>query len=174
MKFLLFSMIATIPMLVSASTKGTAANDPLVPLKMRVGTWIVKSTHKKAAWTPKTRTISGVETAKWVLGGTFIQGASEVKSDGIKSLWMMNYDKDAKVYRLWYFDNKNAFPLGNSIGRWDRKSKALTWTMDIGNGNRGRGLWKYIDNDNFSWSMTIHDRDGKLAMDMTGTATRKK
>ena len=174
MKTFLCGLLVISTLFVTGLTDARAADDPLEPMKMRVGTWISKTTHKKAAWTPETKTFSGIETAKWALDKTFLQGAGEVKVDGVKSHWMWRYDENAKVHRFWYFDNKYAFPLGDSIGHWNAKSKIMTWKMDIGNGNRGSAIWKTIDKDHYSWSMKIYTAEGKLAMDVFGTATRKK
>ena len=79
-----------------------------------------------------------------------------------------------KAYRFWYFDNKGAFPRGQSLGRWNPKTRTLTFKTDFGNGVSGTFLWKFPTADRFEWSLQARDRNGTLVLDMSGVATRKK
>jgi hypothetical protein len=59
-------------------------------------------------------------TIKWVLDGKFIQFDSVNAEWDAKGHTLMAYDAEAKVYRSWFFGNKQGqFPRGDAIGRWD-------------------------------------------------------
>jgi hypothetical protein len=142
-------------------------------LNHRIGTWVVKNYQKKAAWTPEARTDTGVETVKWVLDKKFIQG-DVIYSDGRKAHWLMNYDPQAKVYRIWHFDSQYVFPRGNTVGRWDAKAKRMDWKADLGNGVQGKIVDVLEDQDRSEWSLIAHDANGKLMFDGGGKLSRKK
>ena len=168
------ALVACIAIHTMSGVHAVAEDDPLEPLSRRVGTWVIKNTIKKAEWTPKEITTTGEETIEWTLDKKFIQGKAKIKTDDTKSLWMSNYDAEAKVYRNWYFDNKGAFPRGKSIGRWDAKKKTMNWEIEIAPGLEAKAQWKYVSEDKFEWSMTIHNDEGKLMFVVEGTQTRKK
>lgn len=138
MNYSKYVLLLCIALHVTSPVAVVVANDPLDPLNRRVGVWETKTTFKKAEWTPEERTTTGEETIKWILDNNFIQG-DVVDTDGTNSHWLMNHDADGKVYRNWYFDNKNAFPRGDSTGRWDAKAERMDWEVDMGNGFRGQG-----------------------------------
>jgi hypothetical protein len=149
-----------------------AKDDPLEPLNRRVGTWGNRNYHKKAEWTPEAGTTTGEETISWALDKNFIQGETSYP-DGTKGRFLMNYDHDAKVYRTWYFDNRNAFPRGESIGRWHTDEERMDWEMGFGNGITGKMVFQFTGKDKMEWSLKAHDSDGKLMLDVGGTQTRK-
>ena len=149
-----------------------ANDDPLEPLNRRVGTWSNKIYVKKAEWTPEERTFTGEETIKWVLDQKFIQGDA-IRADGAKGHFLVHYDAEAKVYRSWYFGNRNQFPRGDTVGRWDPKAERMDWNLDFGNGVHGKMIFEYLDKDTFKWSLVAHDANGKLMLDTGGTQTRK-
>ena len=159
--------------LATTSSAVFADDDPLEPMKRRIGTWVVKNYQKKAAWTPEARTFTGVDTVKWVLDKKFIQG-DVIFADGRKALWLMNYDSEANVYRFWYFDSKYSFPRGETVGRWDAKAKRMDWKADFGNGVHGKMTFKDLDKDTSKWSLIAHDASGKLMFNGGGELTRKK
>ena len=167
------ALLLCITLHVTSGTVVFAADDPIEPLNRRVGVWTTKTTFKKVEWTPEERTVTGVETIKWILDNKLLQG-DVVAADGTKSHWLMNYDAEAEVYRYWYFDNKNSFPRGNSVGHWNARSGRIDWNVDVGNGFRGKSSWQYSSKDKLDWSMTVSDPNGKLMMDMRGTLTRNK
>ena len=150
-----------------------AANDPLEPLNRRVGTWISRKYVRKAEWTPESGTTTGEETIKWALDNKFIQG-NVTYGDGTKGHWLANYDPEANVYRSWFFNNQNAFPRGETIGRWNARTGHMDWKTDLGNGFHGEFVFKYFGNDKMDWAFTVMDSDGRLMLDTGGTLTRKK
>jgi hypothetical protein len=149
-----------------------AKDDPLEPLNRRVGTWVNKDYHKKAEWTPEAGTTTGEETIRWVLDKNFIQGDTSYP-DGKKGRGLANYDPHAKVYRSWYFNNRSAFPRGESIGRWNAEKERMDWASDFGNGVTGKMVFQYTGKDKMEWSLEAHDANGKLMLDIGGTQTRK-
>ena len=149
-----------------------AKDDPLEPLNRRVGTWVNTNYHKKAEWTPEAGTTTGEETISWVLDKNFIQGETSYPN-GTKGRFLMNYDRDVKVYRTWYFDNRNAFPRGESIGRWDAEKERMDWEMGFGNGVTGKMVFQYTGKDKMEWSLEAHDANGKIMLDVGGIQTRK-
>ena len=181
---LTFGMLSTIAAAMKAQDSSTdtkaevnrpadlAKDDPLEPLNRRVGNWVNKNYRKKAEWTPEAGTTTGEETISWTLDKNFIQGDTNV-SYGTKGRWLTNYDREAKVYRSWYFDNRNAFPRGETIGRWDAKKERMDWAVEFGSGITGKMVFQFTGKDKMEWSLKAHDAQGKLVLDVGGTLTRK-
>jgi hypothetical protein len=166
--------ISFLALLVFASPVFAADPDPLEPLKLRIGTWTVKTVSKKAEWTPKTVTSTATEKIQFYLDKKFIQGNSKVTTDNRKGMWLANYESASKTYRFWYFNNTNSYPVGNSIGRWNSRTRIMTWSTDLGNGNLGTAIWTFPTADRFEWAFKVRNREGTLMLDMSAVATRKK
>lgn len=131
-----------------------------------------KDYHKKAEWAPDAGTTTGEETIRWVLDKNFIQGDTSYP-DGKKGRFLTNYDPEAKVYRTWYFDNRNVFPRGEAIGRWNAEKERMDWVVNYGNGVTGKMVFQFSGKDKMEWSLKAHDTHGKLMFDIGGTQTRK-
>jgi len=161
----------------SATTVTTvrADDNPLEPMNRRVGTWVHKVYQKKAAWTPEERTSTGEETIKWVLDKKFIQGDSINTDWDAEGHFLSIYDAEAKVYRSWFFGNKQGqFPRGDAVGHWDPKTERMDWKIDFGGDLRGKMFFQFTGKDKMEWALTIRDGSGTLMMDTGGTQTRKK
>jgi hypothetical protein len=143
-------------------------------LAMRIGTWDVVSHQKPAQWTPDGGTKKSVETIGWALKGKFIQGTATNKTDGVESMWMMNYDENIRAYRFWFFSSSGAFPLGNSIGHWNAETKTTTTKGNIGDNITITSSMRFVSRDLQEFSFLIKNDDGDVLMDVTGTSKRKK
>ena len=158
----------------TASVNNINAADPAEILQRRIGTWITETTSRKAVWTPKQMTTKGEETIRWTLDKHVQVTEGWSKPDDNKSTGMMVYDKQAKQFRSWWFNNKGVFPLGETIGKWDAKNETLHFSTDLGNGNKQDLKLVFTNNDRFDWTMIIRNQDGRLMMDVFGHTTRKK
>ena len=168
------TLLSLIALLVISNPVNAADPDPLEPFKLRVGTWTVKTVSRKAEWTPKTVTTTVTEKIQFVLDKKFIQGNTTVKEDDHKALWLANYEPATKTYHFWHFDNKASYPRGKTIGRWDTRTRIMTWTSNLGNGFISTAIWTFPSADSFKWAYKIRNREGTLLLDLSAVATRKK
>ena len=139
-------------------------------LEKRVGSWSTVTTANKAEWTPKPGQTKGDEVLTMTLGGRFLEGKNK-SADGIEGQLLATYDVGLGRYRFWYFDSLGTSTEG--LGKWDDKTKTLTWTSGAG-GITSLAHWKFVDDDTFEWDLVTKDGEGKLLLDMKGKLTRKK
>ena len=114
------------------------AEEPNEVLQRRVGTWINEVTQKKAEWTPEEKTYKGEETTRWILDKTVQVHEGWQKPGDLKTTGLILYDKQAKLFRAWQFNNKGVFPRSETTGQWDAKTETLSSRSDLGNGNKLR------------------------------------
>ena len=84
---------------------------------------------------------------------------------------LATWDATRKVYRFWYFDSEGL--TSQATGKWDEKKQTLTWTSTF-EGGTATTVWKFVDDDTFTWDLVAKDRAGKVLMDMSGKSKRKK
>ena len=150
------------------------AEEPNEVLQRRVGTWVNEVTKKKAEWTPEETTHKGEETTRWILDKTVQVHETWAKPGDLKATGLILYDKQAKLFRWWQFDNKGNFPRSESTGQWDAKTETLNFRSDLGNGNKLRLKIVFKNKDRIDWTVVIRNDDGRLMLDYIGRLTRKK
>src|SRR5205823_5359748 len=131
-------------------------------LEKRVGSWSTVTTINKAEWTPKPGQTKGDEVLAMTLGGRFLEGKNK-SADGIEGQLLATYDVPLGMYRFWYFDSQGTTTDG--LGKWDDKTKTLTWTNSAPGGITSLAHWKFVDDDTFEWDLVTKDGEGKVLLD---------
>src|SRR5262249_18031353 len=60
-----------------------------------------------------------------------------------------------------------------ATGKWDEKKRTLTWTSNF-DGRLATTIWKFVDEDTFTWDLLAKDNTGKVLLDMSGRSKSKK
>ncbi|MEM7147423.1 MAG: DUF1579 family protein [Verrucomicrobiota bacterium] len=98
----------------------------LKPLNRYVGTWT--TTFTVEGKTPDT--LTGTVTAKWILGGRYLQQTATIPNIGDTELsitTLMTYDPENKIYRHWSFDSAGDHNTGT--GTWDPEANTFSWNL---------------------------------------------
>ena len=59
-------------------------------------------------------------------------------------------------------------------GKWDDKTRTMTWTSTDEDGNKSVGKTKIIDNNTHEWTVVTTSSNGKLMLDLYAKNTRRK
>jgi hypothetical protein len=164
-----------------AGASGSAQDKTDTPPKMlaealarRIGTWDTQSTIKPGVWNPDGTQTKGVETIDWALGKKFIHGKQKRQPGNAESMFIETYDTQDGVFRSWYFDSDGNYPRNEMIGRWDEKTKTMTYKGTDPAGVTALVVLRFADPDRFDWEGTWRDKSGKVLMEMVGKATRRR
>jgi hypothetical protein len=140
-------------------------------LGRRLGEWTGEITIRRAAWTPFEGKLKSQESVKATLGGRFIEERARSHPGGGQSKLLATWDATRKVYKSWYFDSEGL--TSESVGKWDARARTLTWTS-TSDGVTVKTVWKFVDEDTFTWELLARDRKGKVLLDMSSKSRRKK
>ncbi|MDP6543379.1 MAG: DUF1579 family protein [Phycisphaerae bacterium] len=140
-------------------------------LDLSVGDWKGTATVVKAPGNPKAVSLTGTQSVLRVLGGRFIQENGKA-SDGGAFLDLRTYDVRRKCYRMWFFHSQGS--MTKYTGKWNAKTKTMTWLSDQGNGGTSGFKVQYPDDNTVKWSLVVKDPDGKAVFRMKGKNTRVK
>lgn len=154
-----------------ATTKPAEPSAEMKVLYRHLGNWKTTSTAAKAPGDPKAVSLTGTSSVVRALGGRFTLNKSET-SDGSTSLAMATYDVQWKCYRMWWFNSEGA--VAESQGRWDAKTKTMTWHSEGDNGVASVGKVRYLDDNTVKWSWLIKDAQGEIGHHSEGKGTRVK
>lgn len=154
-----------------AEDDGPAKDVPeLGALSHYIGTWDV------AIHIDGNEYARGTATAKWVLGGRYVEQAGTLKpSDGspevhIKSL--MTYDPMKGVYKTWAFAS-NA-PPSISEGSWDARAHTMSSkSQPDANGFVSMVTTDFSEANVESWKVVVKDGEGRTVVEVQGKNTRK-
>lgn len=172
--------LAVLILIGADSSAVVSADEPVKPvpelrvLEPMIGAWDEVVTYKPAEWTPKADRQASVTKKTWTLGGKFLrmEGAWNPAKTEFASL--LTYDANSKEYRHWYFDSTGSFLRGTPHGKWDDRTRTMTWTSTDEDGNKSVGKTKIIDNDTHEWTVVITSPNGKLMLDLYAKNTRRK
>ena len=89
-------------------------------------------------------------------------------------LHLMTYDAEKGEYRQFYFDKNNLVTRDEVRGKWDEKTKTMTFKGEMANGVQSVLIERFVDNDSFTWTRVATDRTGKVVLDMEAKCVRKK
>jgi hypothetical protein len=140
-------------------------------LERFVGTWRIDQTMEFTASGRKV-TATGFGTSKWVLGGRFLEYVA-VTNPGEQEVYMLlTYDETKKKHRSWYF---NSYGLQNiASGTWDENTKTLTRTGNLRQGNIGKAVTRFLDDNTIGFSFVETNRDEKVLKKINSTLTRQR
>ena len=151
-----------------------AENEPakdvpeLLALQNYAGTWDVVLTQDASQ--------KGEATAKWILGGRFLEQAGVMHSPDGPDVWLttlFTFDTEKRKYRGWTFISNgvaNQFEM-----TWDAKSKTMTSvTQPDANGVRAKVTADFSTVGKERWKFIYTDRDGQQVGEMAGENTLRK
>jgi peroxiredoxin len=141
-------------------------------LARRLGEWTGEIIIRNAEWTPFEGKLKSQESVTPILGGRFIEERGKSQPGGGQSKLLATWDAALKTYRFWYFDSEGL--TSEATGKWDEKKRTLTWTSTYEGGSTATSVWKFVDDDTFTWDLLAKDKAGKVLLDMSGTSKRKK
>lgn len=138
-------------------------------LDRSVGNWRATYKVSKAEWTPEERLGTAEISTSRVVGGRFVQEKSE-HSDKTSGSTIVTYDAQKRQYRGWWFSSAGHYSSEIS-GNWDPVKKTMTWTSTQ-DGLTTTTDYRFIDNDNIEWVVSVKDGDGKTFYRMDGRSVR--
>ena len=165
---------ASLISLARAQDAGQKMSPELKVLNRFVGEWEETVLQKPAAWTPKRTTITATGTRKWILNGRMIENKGVWSPSKDEFLHLMTYDAEKGEYRQFYFDKDNPVLRDEVRGKWDEKTKTMTFKGEMANGVQSVVIDRFLDDDSFTWTLVATDRAGKVVLDMEGKCVRKK
>jgi hypothetical protein len=142
-------------------------------LQRFIGSWEETVEQKRAAWTPEPSTKKIASTRKWILDGKMIENRGTWSPDDVEFLHLMSYDPKRREYRQWYFESINPISLGEQRGQWDQATQTLTWKGKLDDGVTTETVERFIDTDNFTWTLVAKDSSGQVVLDMEAKVRRK-
>jgi hypothetical protein len=175
-----YATLAVVALVAVSSRAALAAEEPAKPtpelkvLEQLIGTWDEVLTNKPTEWTPKAQRSTSVTKKKWALGGRFIRMEGVWNPAKTEFSSFITYDPATREYRTWYFDAGGGFPRGVVRGKWDNKTRTMTWTGTDEFGNKSVGKTKIISKDSHDWTVVTTDPKGKVVLDLQGKNTRRK
>ena len=150
---------------VQAEDAGPAKDVPeLQVLQHYAGTWDVVMDNADS---------KGVATAKWILGGRFLEQSGAMHSPGNPDIWvttLFTFDAEKKQYRCWTFVSNGA--ISQSEMTWDAKSKTMTSVAQPdANGVRATNTADFSTTGKERWRFVYRDRDDQQVGEMSGVNT---
>ena len=136
-------------------------------LDFLAGDWKTTFTPAKSPENPKPVSQTATQSVVRVLDGRFI-----LQNEKASWLTLTTYDMRRKCYRMWFF-HSNGF-TSEYTGKWDAKTRTLTWLSDQGNGGTSGFKIQYPDDNTIKWSFVAKDPDGKAVSQTKGKWTRVK
>jgi hypothetical protein len=157
----------------SAEEEARPRGDGFEALDHFVGVWKTDVTDKPAKWLPKGAKRNVQESTSWILKDRFILGREVSQPDGVKSLWLLTYDPQAKTYPLWYFNTTGVLG-GEWSGTWDAASKTYTAkATDTPKGWTSRGTNHFPDKNTNRAAVWMKDDAGTLLFESVAKKTRQ-
>jgi len=159
----------------------------LKPLDRWVGEWDMEATIKPNDFLPQGSKSTYKTSIAWTVNGRLLrcdaqgQGAQGERKFKDAFTWMITYDPRAKSYTsvvFWANVGGGADDWGGGqpgAGQWDEKTQTMTIrTVDPKDGVISTSVTIWADADTHSFVTTITDATGKVFMEMSGKAKRRK
>jgi hypothetical protein len=166
------SMLAAIVCLLFSPPMAWAEEAGEKVLDRFVGTWR-NEISRKGPEAPEVRKLSSNEVITKVLQGRFLIGREINPDTGVKFMWFLSHDPNAKTFTWTYFNTQGL--LGTEWkGTWDESTSTLTsessdapatWTSSAVN--------RFASNDAAEGKSWMKDDKGKLIFDMSVTKKRQ-
>jgi hypothetical protein len=150
-----------------ASLASMAGADP-GPLELLVGRWEARvQTHQ-----PEAATVTYVETYRSVLGGGFIEGRTEQKSDGTEDRVFATHDAQSDSYLFWVFSSAGKF-VNLPPAKWDARARSLDWTNPWNSDISYSTRVVFTENNAREWTVLVKDWKGTVLLRQSGRAVRR-
>lgn len=153
---------------VQAQDNAPAKDVPeLQVLQHYVGTWDVVMDNVAS---------KGEATAKWILGGRFLEQAGVMHSPDGNDVWvttLFTFDTQKMGYRSWTFVSNGEF--NQSEMTWDATAKTMkSVRQPDSNGIRSTNTADFSVAGKERWKFSDTDRDGQQVGEMSGVNTLRK
>lgn len=177
MLIVLFSLSLAAFTFADEEADGPAEDVPqLKVLQHWVGIWDDEMAIKPSAALPDGLKATAVVTAKWVLGGRFVQQNAVLVGDNGEPLLtittLMTYDPANEVYRSWTFMSNGT--ATESEGRWDEKARTMTSKRIKPSDGSGITTATFDANGVERWTIIEKDPDGNVVSDISGKNVPRK
>lgn len=119
---------------------------------------------------------SGEVTAKWILGGRFLEQSGVIHTPGNQDIaitTLFTFDTDQRKYRVWTFASNGS--TGQAEMSWDAASKTMTSVAapDV-NGIRSTNTADFSTPGKERWHFRYTDCEGQQVGEMSGVNTLRK
>lgn len=166
------SMILAAVFLLAATVRNVMADEQedAKALPHFVGNWLAHSEDKPSKLVPDGRKFDVQQAIGWTLKKRFIVG-HEIRSDGIKTLWLMTYDPKSQSYPFWLFGHDVFGGEWNST--WDDATNTLTGkATDTPQGWTSHGVNHFPDAKTDEFAGWMKDDSGNLIFESITKKTR--
>jgi hypothetical protein len=176
--------IAACGLLLSLFLGAAASEEPVGPNKLVpelqllqrwAGKWDLTMTYKVGN-KGEQADVTGTATGKWVLNGYFLEQKYSLGGKGaslhLTGTVTMSYDPSQNLYQRWVFVSNGH--RSESLGKWDEKSRTMTWSFRQANGVTIVTRVTCTDDDTETWTEVILNPDEKIISEMSGKNTRRK
>jgi hypothetical protein len=187
----LFGMIVVASILAPVARVNAAEDEnrppELKPLDRWVGEWDMEATIKPNDFLPQGSKSTFKTRIAWTVNGRLLrcdaqgQGAQGERKFKDAFSWMITYDPRAKSYTsvvFWANVGGGGDDWGGGqpgVGQWDEKTQTMTIrTVDPKDGVVSTSVTIWSDADTHSFATTITDATGKVFMEWSGKAKRRK
>lgn len=137
-------------------------------LDLLVGRWHARVKTVR----PQPLEITYDEVYEWVLGGAFLRGHTEQKSDGTEDIIIATYDKEARGYPFWFFSSTGTY-LYLAPGTWDARSRTMEFTNPPGMDLSYVTRVTFQQDGSRTWTVVIKDWKGTVVVEQQGRAVRR-
>jgi hypothetical protein len=169
-------MLCSLLAFVSPQTekKDDGPSDKVPDLKVLdhyVGTWNVEFANKDLPFS------NAKVTAKWVLGGRFVEQAGELEakdgSNSFKIKTLYTFDAKKNAFRSWTFTSDGSVDENDCV--WDEKAKTMTSISKKVEGEGFNTTTADFSQDGVeNWKIAITDAAGKVTAEIIGKNTKEK
>lgn len=143
-------------------------------LERRIGTWNTEQTIQPRGWVPDGSKSTGTETVEWTLDKKFIQSKHKQQPGNKEALSIVGFDSRSNVFRTWFFDSSGNLPRSEFTGLWDEQTQTLTFKSIDPEDVTVTSTQKLVGSDRIETRSVWRAKDGKVLMEIEGTATRSK
>ena len=173
-----------------ADDAAAAAADRPAELKVLdrwVGEWDMEASIKPNEFMPQGSKSTYATTIRWAINGRFLRCDAEGSgSQGDRKfkdafMWVASFDPNLKAYTSTVFwanvggGGPDMWGGGlRGVGKWDEAAKTLTIVTNHDNGVVDTSVTTWADADHHGFVSSMKDQAGKVVMEMSGKATRRK
>jgi hypothetical protein len=153
-----------------------------------VGDWDLEITVKPSAEMPQGSKSTYKSVIRWALNDRFIkceaqgEGTAGERKFADAFMWIITHDPRSKNYTSTVFWSTVASGEAGmwgggqpGIATWDEKEQMMTTrTQERDSGNLGIAVTQWIDKDTHRFVQSITEKNGKVLVEMSGMARRRK
>lgn len=142
-------------------------------LERFIGSWHETVTTNPSPSNPQKTTTTITGSRQWILDMHMIENKGTWSHDNRQFLHLITYDPKQMNYIQWYYDKGTLVPQ-ESRGTWDEATQTFTFKGTAGDGLQTSSVQKFLDADNFTWTLVAKDQSGNVVVDVEAKCVRKK